>query len=269
MSEGTAQERPPEPTVRQMFAEELASRMSKAQGVGATMAAGHAPSLMATIGGWRGLLEAVVPVSVFSTVYAFTSDLKTSIIGAVIPGVAFSLWRLLAREPLTQALGGLFAIAIGAFIATRTGRAEDYFLPSILKNIGFTALYVVSIAVRWPLIGVLLGFVLGEGLAWRDVPERRRAYNRASWLWAGMFGLRAAVQIPLYLAGKTSMLGAVAVPLGLPLFFLTIWLTYVVVRRVPVVVPVPSGAPPEASDSGSPDDARAEPEPPEASATSR
>jgi hypothetical protein len=236
VSEDVSGERP-EPTVRQLFSEQLAGRMSRANGVGAHIASAHAPSLLATVGGWRGLLESVLPVTVFSAVYGVSRDLRLSLVCAFVPAVIMSVWRLVVREPLTQAIGGLFGIGIGAFIATRTGRAEDFFLPSILKNVGFAALYVVSIAVRWPLIGVLLGFFLGEGLAWRDVPQRRRVYTQASWLWAGMFGLRAAVQTPLWLAGMTAVLGAVNVALGLPLFFLTIWLTYVVVRRVPTVVP--------------------------------
>ena len=83
------------------------------------------------------------------------------------------------------------------------------------------------------MIGVLLGFVLGEGTAWRQDPVRRRVYTQASWIWVGVFGLRVAVQLPLYLAGAVTALGIVNIPLGIPLFAAGAWLTWLLVKRVP------------------------------------
>ena len=48
-----------------------------------------------------------------------------------------------------------------------------------------------------------------------------------------MFGLRFAIQLPLYLAGAVTALGLINVPLGLPLFAFTCWLSYLVIKRVP------------------------------------
>lgn len=196
---------------------------------------GGAPGLAATVGGVRGLLEAVVPVTVFSVVYGVTRDLTVSAVAAVVPSVVFAAWRLARRETLSQAVSGLLGVALGAFIATRTGRAENFFLPNIVKNLAYMAAYVVSALVRWPLIGVVLGFFLGEGTAWRQVPARRRAYTRVTWLWAGMFGIRLAVQVPLWAAGMTVELGTANIFLGLPLFGLVVWGSWLMLRGVPVV----------------------------------
>lgn len=212
-------------------------------------------SLSESIGGVRGVLESVVPFTVFSVVYGFEKDLRTSIIAALVPAAVLSVWRLVAREPLTQAISGLVGIGIGAYVATRTGNATDFFLPNIIKNAGFAAVYAISALVRWPLIGVVVGPALGENFAWRRNGPRRRAYTVATWLWVAMFGIRLAVQIPLYLADRVTLLGTLnAFVLGLPLFGLTIWLSWIVLRRVPVVRPqrpVPitvarESAPPEA-----------------------
>lgn len=188
-------------------------------------------------GGVRGVLESVLPVTVFSVVYGVTKDVKTSAIAALVPSVVLALWRIVAREPLTQAVGGLLGVGLGAFIAVRTGQAQTFFLPSIIKNSAYGAVYLVSILVRWPVIGVILGFALGEGTHWRSVPARMRAYTVATWLWVGLFGVRLAVQVPLYLADRTALLGAVNVGLGLPLFGLVVWGTWLVLRRVPVARP--------------------------------
>ena len=55
-------------------------------------------------------------------------------------------WRILRREQLTQALGGVLGIGLGAAVALVTGRAQDFFVPGLVKNAGFTAVYAFS---RW------------------------------------------------------------------------------------------------------------------------
>jgi len=196
-------------------------------------------SLAASIGGAWGLAEAVLPLTVFSVVYGFGRDLRVSLVAALVPSVALAVRRLLLRQSLAQSFSGLIGVALGAVLAVRSGRAEDFFLPSIWKNLGFTALYAVSALVRWPVVGVVLGPLLGEWWAWRAVPERRRAYQRVTWLWVGMFAMRLAVQVPLYLAEKAAVLGAANVPLGLPLFGVVVWLSWLMLRRVPVVPGTP------------------------------
>jgi MFS family permease len=195
-------------------------------------------SVQAVIGGPRGLAESILPMTVFSIVWAFTHDVPRSVLAALVPSVVLTVWRVVAREPLTQAISGVLGIALGAGIALYTGRAQDFFIPGILKNVGLGAVYAISALVRWPLVGVLLGFMLGEDLHWRRVRPRMRVYQQVTWLWAGVFALRAAVQAWLYAAGQATALGFVNVLLGLPLFGLAVGLTWLLVRRVPAAKPV-------------------------------
>jgi hypothetical protein len=58
-----------------------------------------------------------------------------------------------------------------------------------------------------------------------------RAFARATWLWAGLFLLRLLIQLPLYLAGAVVALGVARTALGLPVFGLGLWLTWLLVRR--------------------------------------
>jgi hypothetical protein len=213
-------------------------------------------SLQAVIGGPRGLAESVLPMTVFTVVWAFTHDVRTSVLAAVVPAALFTVWRLAAREPVTQALGGLLGIGLGAGIALFTGRAQDFFVPGIVKNLGFAALYAITSLVRYPLIGVLLGFTLGEGLHWRQVPRRMRVYQQATWVWVGMFAVRALVQGRLYVKGDAATLGYVNLLLGLPLFGLAVALTWLLVRRVPPARPEPGApaAPDAGTTAGEPED---------------
>ena len=139
--------------------------------------------------------------------------------------------RLVRRESPRHALSGLVGVAFAAFIATRSGRAENFFLPGLLANAAYAAAFLISLAVRWPLVGVIVGQLDGEGNAWRGDPVRVRAFARATWLWAGLFVVRLAVQLPLYLASAVVALGIARTAMGLPLFAVGLWLTWRLVRR--------------------------------------
>jgi hypothetical protein len=121
-------------------------------------------------------------------------------------------------------------VALAAFIATRTGKAENFFLPGLLFNGGYALAYAISIAVRWPLMGVFIGPLIGEGMTWRQDPERVKLFNRISWLWVGTFLFRLAVQLPLYLSGALVALGIAKTAMGLPIFALAIYLSYLMLR---------------------------------------
>jgi hypothetical protein len=89
----------------------------------------------------------------------------------------------------------------------------------------------VSIAVRWPLLGLVVGAALGQRTRWRRDPDLLRGYRRASWVWVGQYLLRLAVFIPLYLAGAVYALGIARVALTWPLVMACIALSWPVLRR--------------------------------------
>jgi hypothetical protein len=190
--------------------------------------------LLEMLGGPRGIVDAGVPGAVFAAAYSLSGrQLGVSLAWAVGSAVVLFVLALLQRRSLQQAVVGLLGIAAMAAFSALTGQAKNFFLPSVLKNAGYALAYLVSVLVRWPLLGVLLGPLFGEGFAWRNDPKRMRAYSLASLVWAAMFGIRVLVQLPLYLAGQVEALGVVAIPLGLPLFVPTLWITFAILRRTP------------------------------------
>jgi hypothetical protein len=52
-----------------------------------------------------------------------------------------------------------------------------------------------------------------------------------TWIWVGVFGLRLAVQLPMYIAGAVVALGVAKVAMGLPLFAVGMWLSWLVLRQ--------------------------------------
>lgn len=179
------------------------------------------------LGGWRGVIDSGLPTVVFITAYLVTgNDLGVSLICAIAAGVIVVVWRLVRRQPLQQVLAGFIGLLIAAWFSSRTGRAEDVFLPGLLLNVAYGAAFLISILVRWPLLGIAMGYLTGEGTSWRRDVELRRVYAAASWIWVGVFTLRIAVQVPLYLAGAVAPLGVVKIVLGWPLYLAGAYVTY-------------------------------------------
>lgn len=184
------------------------------------------------IGGWRGLVDSGLPATLFVVVYMVTDALPASLIAAVACGVVIAAWRLVRRESLQQVLAGFVGVAISALVARGTGRAEDFFLTGILINVVYGLAYLISILVRWPLMGLVVGYLRGDATGWREDPRQYSAYVTASWIWVVMFGIRLAVQLPMYFAGSVMFLGAAKLVMGWPLFLLAVYLTYRVIQPV-------------------------------------
>jgi hypothetical protein len=189
---------------------------------------------MDAVGGPLGMAETSLPAVAFITAYSASGqDTETSAIVAVGFALVLSVARLVRRQSPRHALSGLVGVAFAAFIATRSGRAEDFFLPGLLANAAYASAFLISLAVRRPLVGVIVSHLDGEGSSWRSDPERVRVFARATWIWAGLFLARLLVQLPLYLAGAVVELGIARTAMGLPLFALGLWLTWLMVRRKP------------------------------------
>ena len=193
-----------------------------------------APTTIAeAVGGPLGIAETAVPAIAFVVAYTISgSDTNTAAAVAVGLAVMLAVARLVRRESPRHALSGLIGVGFAAFIATRSGKAEDFFLPGLLFNAAYASALLISIAVRWPLIGVIVTKLDGEDNSWRDDPRRVRAYRLATWLWVGLFSLRLLVQLPLYLAQEVVALGIARTAMGLPVFALGLWLSWLLVRGV-------------------------------------
>jgi hypothetical protein len=188
-------------------------------------------SLVRAFGGWGGMLDAGIPGIAFLIAYTVSSqDLRLALIIALSVGAALTVVRLARRDPLQNVVGGFIGVAIAALIANATGKAEDFYLPGLFINAGYALAYLVGNLLRWPLIGLIVGFAAGWGTTWRQDPVLLRAFVRAGWLWVGLFAVKLAVQLPLYLAGEVVALGIARVALGWPLWLLVLWLSYLVIK---------------------------------------
>jgi hypothetical protein len=183
------------------------------------------------LGGWGALLDIGLPWIAFMIVYAATDhDLKLALIVAVACGAAVALLRLLRKQPLRNVIGGFIGVAFSAWVANRSGKAENVYLPGMILSGVYLTLYGLSIVLRWPLFGALYGVITQTGGEWRKDPDTFKAFNRATMVFTGMFAVRLVIQIPLYLTHQLNALGIAKIGLGLPVYALALWLAYSVLR---------------------------------------
>ena len=186
------------------------------------------------LGGKRGLIDSGLPSLVFLVVFNISGkDVNAALYAAVALSILLTLLRLLKRETIQHAFSGLIGVGICALISKRTGNAADFYLPGLWINAGYGLLYAITNLVKWPILGVMLGPILGENLLWRKDPARLNSYIKAGWLWVAMFAARLIVQYPLYKSGNINILGTARLLMGYPLFILTAWGTWQILRKTP------------------------------------
>lgn len=185
------------------------------------------------LGGKKGLIDSGLPALVFLVAFNFNKDVTQSSYYALGLSLFLTLLRLIKRETIQHAISGVIGVAICAWLANRSGKAEDFYLPGLWTNAIYGIAYVISILVRWPVIGLVIGPLLEENFRWRKDPARTKVYIKATWLWVGMFAIRLAVQYPLYLSGNVNALGTARLIMGYPLFIATAWFTWLVIKSGP------------------------------------
>ena len=140
------------------------------------------------MGGWRGILESVLPSLAFVILFTLRPEPLLLPLGVSVGLAAvFTVVRLVQKSPPSAALGGLIAAVAVAGLALWTGRGEDNFVPGLITNAVYGSAILVSALIGWSVIGLAVGFLMGEGTAWRADRRKRRAFFWLGIAWAALF----------------------------------------------------------------------------------
>ena len=182
------------------------------------------------IGGWRGLIDSALPSMLFILIFVFQKNLNNALVASLAIGGVLLVIRLFERKSLTQVFSGFIGLTISVFLTWRTKDASNFFLTGIVTNGIYGFFLLISVLIRKPLIGYLVGSLVGDTSGWLKHPLLVRAYTTVTWLWVAVFSLRLLVQIPLYLNDSIALLGTVKIFMGWPLYLFAVWLTYQIVQ---------------------------------------
>jgi len=202
--------------------------------VGAVQLPGGATeSLASLLGGRSGAVDASLPPVAFVAGYLLGGEsVSFGVWLAMAVAVGLGAWRIGRGGRPRAVILGILGVAVAALVALRTGRPEDFFLLRIATNIVSALAWTASIAVRWPLLGVVVGLALGQKGRWRRDPALLRAYRVGSYVWVMQYVVRVVVLVPLYLAGQVIALGVAQALLTWPLVAVCLAVSWWVVRSV-------------------------------------
>lgn len=167
-------------------------------------------SLRSLLGGGRAAIEATVPILAFVLGWIITGNnvLWASVI-AVSSAVVVLIIGLAQRQKLRGLLIGLLLTIVAAIVAVYMGDGRYFFLVRILSNCASVVIWAISIVIRWPFLGIILGAIVGTKARWRRDPVLLRAYSRASWIWAASYAFRVVVLMAVWDRTSVEVLGIV------------------------------------------------------------
>jgi hypothetical protein len=186
-------------------------------------------SLFDVLGGWRGLVDAIGPNLLFLAAYLATADLVVAIGAALAMSMLLAVIRLATGQRIREAIGGVFLVVASGLLVALTGNGSDFFLPELIRTGVVSALLLLSLAARRPVVGLLLGPVV-SGRRWRDDRTMLRAYDWCTAIWAAVALVRTGSKLPFYLSGDLLALGIVDIVTGVPLLLAAVWLQLRVLR---------------------------------------
>jgi hypothetical protein len=170
-----------------------------------------------SLGGARGMVESALPFVAFTIAWVIGRQLYPAIGAAVGIALVLAVVRLLQRQSIKYVAQAVIPTAIAVLVATRTGRAQDVFLPGILYNGALAVFSIASVIIRKPFVGFIIGAAVGDPTGWAKDRGLVRMTSKLTLVLAVPYVSRFVIQMPLFLAGQVVLLGVAKVVLGWPL----------------------------------------------------
>jgi hypothetical protein len=178
--------------------------------------------LSSALGGARGSFETAAPTVAFVVAWTVRHDVTAAVTASAAILIVLLVVRLATRQTVRYVLSAVFATAIAAYFALRSGKAEEAFLPGILTSAGWGVASLFSVLVRWPVIGFMVAAgdpqMAQDPTGWRRDRGLVSVCQRLTMVLVALYAVRVAVMLPLYLGEHVTMLGISKVVLGWPAY---------------------------------------------------
>jgi hypothetical protein len=177
------------------------------------------------LSGRSNILDSLVPPILFVLLNAL-AGLSWAMWGSVAAAVTITLFRLSRGEPIRNGLGGLGGTIIAVVLTWLLGRAEGYFIPSIVSGAGTTLVCILSVLAGRPMVAWTSHLARGWPFGWYWHPRVRPAYSEVTWMWALFFALRMALQLALLRGAAPGSLAIANVVMGWPATIVLLAVSY-------------------------------------------
>jgi hypothetical protein len=167
------------------------------------------------VGSRRSWGDALGPPLVFVLVN-LTFGIWPAIGSAMGLALLVTALRLLRRKPLRSALAGLGGVSLASVLAIGLSRGEGYFLPGMVSSFAMSAVCLLSVIVRRPLVAWTSFLARRWPLGWYWHPRVVPAYSEVTLVWFAFFAGRLLIQFVLFRRGATAALSTANLLLGWP-----------------------------------------------------
>lgn len=169
--------------------------------------------------------DALLPPLLFAIVNG-SYPLTVASIMAITLALLLGLVRLVRKQPLRYAVGGLVGVVFASGIAYFSNNAANYYLPKIATSGLLVLVALVSIVIGKPLAALTSHLTRGWDLDWYWRKDVKPAYQEVTVLWLIFFVMRLILQIMLFRRGDVVALAWTNTLLGLPVTAAGLVLSY-------------------------------------------
>ena len=165
--------------------------------------------------GRSSLLDAFLPLFLFVLTNALFGS-QIAIWTALCASLIFTVLRLIKHQPVKYALGGMGTTSLAAGLAFVSGRAETYFLPSLVNGAVVIVLLLGSLLVKRPAVAFTSYLARRWPLDWYWHPKVRPAYSQVTAIWVFYSSVKLLIQLILFRRGMVDSLAIFNLVSGWP-----------------------------------------------------
>ncbi|MDZ7672481.1 MAG: DUF3159 domain-containing protein [Halanaerobiales bacterium] len=171
-------------------------------------------------------IDSIIPPIVFlisNTLY----NIQIAAINAVLFIIIIGIIRLIKKQTIKYALGGLGLVLVASTLAYITKSAAGYFIPAIINSSILLLISLISNLLGKPLAAWASHLTRGWPIEWFWRKDVKPAYREVTWFWTALLLLRLILQLILYNLGGQGQLTWINLILGWPFTITVLILSYV------------------------------------------
>ena len=181
--------------------------------------------LKTVMSGKNHMLDILLPALVFLFVNTLWEQ-KIALWAALVAGAVVFVFRLLKKESVLSALGGIGGLTIAILLTLFIKNASAFFLPGILGGALTAVLAFLSVLVKRPLVAWTSFIARRWPLVWYWHEQVRPAYSEVTFIWGLYFSGKTALQVFIFNQGEALELGVFQLLSGWPATILLLIASY-------------------------------------------
>lgn len=154
-------------------------------------------------------------------------ELQVAVIGAVLIALILGFRRLVKKENIAYALGGLLGVSFASGLAYFSNNAVNYFLPKLLTSGVLLVVTLLSLIIRKPITIWASHLMRHWPIDWYLRKDIYPAYREVAWIWLILIFTRFSIIGLLILKENLVQLSIMNLLLGTPFTISILILSYV------------------------------------------